>query len=59
MEHRCNAHIVEGLKIWVDVDVQEADFVKVTSLGVRESRGIPADYTDVSGLCTFRCCGSK
>ena len=48
VEKKCNDYIQENPKVWVDVDVQAEDYVKVTAAGVRENRGIPSDYTDVS-----------
>lgn len=53
VERRCNEAIERGVKIWVDVDVQQEGYVKETSQGVRESRGIPEDYTDVSWTHTL------
>lgn len=50
VENKCNEYIQAGKKVWVDVDMQEDGFVKMTKEGVRESRGIPTDYTDVSVL---------
>ena len=51
-DQKCNDLIKRDLKIWVDVDVQEEGYVKMTSAGVRENRGIPQDYTDV--CCPLR-----
>lgn len=48
VELKCNAAIEEMAQIWVDVDIQQEGFVKETAAGVRENRGIPSDYTDVS-----------
>lgn len=50
VEKRCNELIDENRKIWVDVDMQEEGYVKMTAAGVRENRGIPQDYNDVSWL---------
>lgn len=47
IERKCNALIQEEKRVWVDVDMQEEGFVKMTAAGVRENRGIPTDYTDV------------
>ena len=47
VERRCNDLIAENKKIWVDVDMQEEGYVKVTAAGVRENRGIPEDYANV------------
>ena len=47
VENKCNDLIKRDLKIWVDVDVQEEGYIKMTAAGVRENRGIPQDYTDV------------
>jgi Ser-tRNA(Ala) deacylase AlaX len=48
VEKRCNEVIEVGKNIWVDVDMQGEGFVKTTAAGVRENRGIPTDYKDVS-----------
>jgi Ser-tRNA(Ala) deacylase AlaX len=48
VERKCNEAIEKAVKIWVDVGVQEEGFVKETAAGVRENRGIPDDYTNVS-----------
>ena len=47
VERKCNRLIEEAKKVWVDVDMQEEGFVKMTAVGIRENRGIPTDYTDV------------
>lgn len=48
IERKCNEAIKEATKVWVDVTIQEEGFVKETMAGVRENRGIPKDYQDVS-----------
>jgi Ser-tRNA(Ala) deacylase AlaX len=53
VEQKCNEAIERGVKIWVDVDSQQEGFVKTNAAGVRENRGIPDDYENVS--CTFAC----
>jgi alanyl-tRNA synthetase len=50
VEKRCNEVIEIGKNIWVDVDMQGEGFVKTTAAGVRENRGIPTDYKDVSTM---------
>jgi Ser-tRNA(Ala) deacylase AlaX len=56
VEAKCNALIQEGKRVWVDVDMQEEGFVKMTTVGVRENRGIPTDYTDVRLLSSLEEC---
>lgn len=48
MEKKCNEAIERAVKIWVEVDVQQEGYIKQSASGVRENRGIPSDYTDVS-----------
>ena len=47
IEKKCNEAIQKATRIWVDVTKQEDGFVKTTTQGVRENRGIPEDYQDV------------
>jgi len=47
IERKCNDAIQKRTRVWVDVTKQEDGFVKTTSQGVRENRGIPEDYQDV------------
>ena len=54
IERKCNEAIYESTKVWVDVTMQEEGFVKETAAGVRENRGIPSDYKDVSCAVTSR-----
>jgi Ser-tRNA(Ala) deacylase AlaX len=47
IEQKCNEAIQKATRVWVDVTRQEDGYVKTTSQGVRENRGIPEDYQDV------------
>jgi len=53
IERKCNEAIYEATKVWVDVTMQQEGFVKETAAGVRENRGIPSDYKDVSAASRY------
>ncbi|TXT05025.1 hypothetical protein VHUM_03845 [Vanrija humicola] len=69
-EEECNAHIREGLKVWIDVTMQgdngEVRDDERAGDVEREFRGIPKDYTggvirhcNITGVDRNACCGTQ